>query len=111
LDKILCVPASELGRQLFLGEHRELYCIVGALLGKYEAYSHHRETLCFKNHIDQSIIVTQCKRKKCTKEATTQFARARQQPTHSFTEEDYSQDHLELMKRQEAKKSPVTGYV
>jgi hypothetical protein len=47
------VPVSELDRQHLLGEHAELHCIVGALLGKYKAYRNHPETLRFHNCIEQ----------------------------------------------------------
>ncbi len=51
--RIWCVPVSELDRQHLLGEHAELHCIVGALRGKYRAYSRHPETLRFKDRIQQ----------------------------------------------------------
>jgi hypothetical protein len=44
---------SQLDRQHLLGEHTELQCIVGALLGKYKAYSNHPETLRIKDRIGQ----------------------------------------------------------
>ncbi len=53
LVRIWCVPVSELDRQHLLGEHAELHCIVGALLGKYKAYRNHPETLRFQDHIEQ----------------------------------------------------------
>jgi hypothetical protein len=53
LVRIWCVPVSELDRQHLLGEHAELHCIVGALLGKYKAYRNHPETLRFEGHIEK----------------------------------------------------------
>jgi hypothetical protein len=51
--RIWRVPVSELNRQHLLGEHAELHCIVGSLLGKYKAYRHHPETLRFEGRLDQ----------------------------------------------------------
>ncbi len=51
--RIWAVPVSELDRQHLLGEHAELHCIVGALLGKYKAYRNHPETLRFQDRIEQ----------------------------------------------------------
>jgi hypothetical protein len=53
LVRIWCVPVSELDRQHLLGEHAELHCNVGALLGKYKAYRNHPQTLRFKGRLDQ----------------------------------------------------------
>jgi hypothetical protein len=53
LVRIWCIPISELDRQHLLGEHAELHCIVGSLLGQYKAYRNHPETLRFEGHIEQ----------------------------------------------------------
>jgi hypothetical protein len=49
----LVVPISELDRQHLLGEHAELHCIVGALLGKYKAFRNHSETLRFEGRLEE----------------------------------------------------------
>jgi hypothetical protein len=87
-----------------LGEHAELHCIVGALLGKYKAYSRHPETLRFKNRIEQLYTRHNEQVQEMTKRGYQHHSPLPQnnQP-YKWTAEEYWRDHIDLMQRQEAK--------
>jgi hypothetical protein len=99
--RIWAVPVSELDRQHLLGEHAELHCIVGALLGKYNAYRNHPETLRFQDRLeqlyyrhDQQVAEMQKRGYKHHSPLTSS-----NQP-YLYTEDEYQRDHTELAKRQ-----------
>ena len=99
--RIWCVPVSELDRQHLLGEHAELHCIVGALLGKYKAYRNHPETLRFENRIEElyfrhSQQVEEINRRGYTH--SSPLPSCDKVYTYSYAEK--VRDHLELSKRQ-----------
>jgi hypothetical protein len=107
LVRVWCVPVSEFNRQHLLGEHAELHCIVGALLGKYKAYRNHPQTLRFKNNIDQLYS-------RHTEQVQEMFKRGYKhnsplpdgnQP-YVYTDDEYRRDKKELSKRQTPKKTP-----
>ncbi|MCL4430012.1 MAG: pyrimidine dimer DNA glycosylase/endonuclease V [Chloroflexi bacterium] len=105
--RIWCVPASELDRQHLLGEHAELHCIVGALLGKYQAYRNHPETLRFKDRIDQLYFRHQEQVQEMQKRGykhNTPLPQSNQ--PYKYTREEYQRDHAELAKRQQKPDQP-----
>ena len=99
--RIWCVPVQEFDRQHLLGEHAELHCIVGALEGKYKAFSHHPETLRFRNRLDQLYArhgdEVQEMRKRGYKHNSPLPASNK---LFTYKREEYKKDHAELMKRQ-----------
>lgn len=99
--RIWSVPVSELGRQRLLGEHAELHCIVGALLGKYKAYQNHPETLRFKERIEQLYYRHTEQLKEMEKRGYCHHSQL-PQSNHPFTysKEEYERDHAELLQRQ-----------
>jgi len=102
LVRIWRVPVSELDRQHLLGEHAELHCIVGALLGKYQAYRNHPETLRFKDRIDQLYYRHGEQVAEMTKRGykhNTSLPHSNQ--PYMCTQEEYLRDHAELTKRQQ----------
>jgi hypothetical protein len=104
LVRIWCVPVSELDRQHLLGEHAELHCIVGVLLGKYKAYRNHPETLRFKDHINQLFSRHEEQVNEMQKRG---YKHNSPLPTgnqsYAYTKEEYQRDLLELLKRQDSK--------
>jgi hypothetical protein len=99
--RIWCVPVHELDRQHLLGEHAELHCIVGALLGKYKAYQNHPQTLRFKGHIEQlyyrhSQQVAEMQKRGYQHNSPLPSS----DQTYVCTTEDVLRDHEELAKRQ-----------
>lgn len=102
--RIWAVPVSELDRQHLLGEHAELHCIIGALLGKYKAYRNHPETRRFENRIEQLYY-----------RHADQVAEMQKRGYHhnspllnsnqpySFSAIEYFRDHQELAKRQHSR--------
>jgi len=102
LVRIWCVPVSELDRQHLLGEHAELHCIVGALLGKYKAYSNHPETLRFKDRIDQLYARHADQVAELVKRGYKHNSSLPQSnQSYYCTPNEYSRDHEELTKRQQ----------
>jgi hypothetical protein len=101
LVRIWCVPVSELNRQHLLGEHAELHCIVGALLGHYRAYRNHPETLRFKDRIEELYSRHQDQVAEMTKRGYKHNSPLPQgnQP-YQYSLEEYQRDHAELQKRQ-----------
>jgi hypothetical protein len=101
LVRIWCVPVSELDRQHLLGEHAELHCIVGALLGKYKAYRKHPQTLRFENRIEQLYARHADQVTEMTKRGYQHKSPlpASSQP-FQCSQEEYQRDHEELSKRQ-----------
>jgi hypothetical protein len=107
--RIWRVPVNEFDRQHLLGEHAELHCIVGALLGKYKAYRNHPETLRFKGHIDQLYA-------RHAQQAAEMQKRGYKHntplpvvnSTFTYTQKEYELDHSELMRRQTIKKHNLT---
>ena len=101
LVRIWCVPVSELDRQHLLGEHAELHCIVGALLGKHKAFRNHPETLRFKDRIDQLYYRHGEQVQEMVKRGykhNTPLPPSSQ--PYTCTREEYMRDHAELAKRQ-----------
>jgi hypothetical protein len=99
--RIWCVPVSELDRQHLLGEHAELHCIVGALLGKYKAFRNHPETLRFKERLDELYFRHNEQVREMLKRGfrhTTPLPQSNQ--PYTCTKEEYQRDHAELLKRQ-----------
>jgi hypothetical protein len=99
--RIWCVPVSELDRQHLLGEHAELHCIVGALLGKYEAFRNHPETLRLKDRIDQLYFRHGEQVQEMIKRGyrhNTPLPQSNQ--PYACAKEEYQRDHTELAKRQ-----------
>ncbi len=99
--RIWCVAVSELDRQHLLGEHAALHCIVGALLGKYKAFSNHPETLRFKDRIDHLYF----RHDEQVREMIRRGYRHNTPLPHSdrpyvCTPEECQRDRAELMKRQ-----------
>ncbi len=99
--RIWCVPVSELDRQHLLGEHAELHCIVGALQGKYRAYSRHPETLRFKDHIEQLYFrhgeqVCEMRKRGYKHNSPLPFS----SQAYVCTKEEAQRDQAELLKRQ-----------
>jgi hypothetical protein len=99
--RIWAVPVSELDRQHLLGEHGELHCIVGALLGKYKSYRNHPETIRFQNRIEQLYSrhdrqVTEMQKRGYKHKSPLPNSN---QP-YIYTQEEYRRDHKELTKRQ-----------
>jgi len=92
---------GELDRQHLLGEHAELHCIVGALLGKYRAYRHHPQTLRFKGRLGELYF-------RHSEQAAEMLRRGYRHDSplpqistpYSYTYEEYQRDHAELAKRQ-----------
>ncbi len=105
--RIWRVPVQEFDRQHLLGEHAELHCIVGALKGKYKAFSHHPETLRFRNRLDQLYARHADEVQEMSKRG---YKHNTPLPTShnpfTYDPEEYKKDHAELMKRQ-TKYSPV----
>jgi hypothetical protein len=101
LVRIWCVPVSELDRQHLLGEHAELHCIVGALLGKYKAYRNHPETLRFKDNIEQLYSRHAEQVAELAKRGYKHNSPlpSSNQP-FTFTEIEYRRDHADLVRRQ-----------
>ena len=102
--RIWCVPVSELDRQHLLGEHAELHCIVGALLGKYKAYRNHPETLRFNGRIEElyfrhSEQVAEMRRRGYRHDSPLPESST----PYRYTTEEYHRDHAELAKRQTKK--------
>jgi hypothetical protein len=99
--RIWCVPVSELDWQHLLGEHAELHCIVGALLGKYKAYQNHPETLRFRDRIEQLYARHADQLSEMQKRGYRHDSRLPQstQP-YIYSKEEYGRDHAELMRRQ-----------
>jgi hypothetical protein len=101
LVRIWCVPVSELDRQHLLGEHAELHCIVGALLGKYKAYRNHPETLRFESRIEQLYsrhaeqVAEMAKRGYKHNSPLPSSDQA-----YTYANSEYSRDHFDLIKRQ-----------
>lgn len=99
--RIWRVPVNEFDRQHLLGEHAELHCIVGALQGKYKGFSHHPETLRFKNRIDELYfrhseqVKEMRKRGYCHKTPLPESNKP-----YTYTPREYKHDHAELMRRQ-----------
>ena len=108
--RIWCVPVQELDRQHLLGEHAELHCIVGALLGKYKAYLNHPETLRFENRIEQLFfrhneqVMEMRKRGYCH---NSELPNSNQ--PYSYTSEENCRDQKEIKNRQ-SKDSVKTIY-
>ena len=101
LVRIWCVSVSELDRQHLLGEHAELHCIVGALLGKYKAYQNHPQTLRFHGRIDQLYFrhgeqVQEMQRRGYRHNSPLPASST----PYVYTQEEYLRDHFELLKRQ-----------
>jgi hypothetical protein len=99
--RIWAVPVGELNRQHLLGEHAELHCIVGALLGQYKAYRRHPETLRFENRIEQlydrhNQLVTEMTKRGYKHQSPLPCSN---QPC-TYTDAEYQRDHQELQKRQ-----------
>jgi len=99
--RIWCVPVSELDRQHLLGEHAELHCIVGALLGKYKAYSNHPETLRFQNRIQQLYKRHSDQAAEMTKRGYRHNSPLPEgKENYSCSPQEVERDHAELAKRQ-----------
>ncbi len=99
--RIWCVPVSELDRQHLLGEHAELHCIVGALLGKYKAYRNHPETLRFKGRIGELYFRHNEQAVEMLRRGYRHDSPLPQSSTpYRYTVEEYQRDHAELAKRQ-----------
>jgi len=99
--RIWAVPVSELDRQHLLGEHAELHCIVGALLGKYKAYRSHPETRRFENRVEQLYYrhadqVAEMQKRGYRHNSPLPNSN---QP-YRYSEEEYCRDYQELAKRQ-----------
>ena len=102
--RIWCVPVSELDRQHLLGEHAELHCIVGALLGKYKAYRNHPETLRFESCIEQLYARHLEEGQEMTRRGyqhNSPLPACNQK--FGYGNEEYQRDHLDLIKRQALK--------
>ncbi len=98
--RIWCVPVSELDRQHLLGEHAELHCIVGALLGKYKAYRNHPQTLRFNGRLEELYFrhgeqVLEMQRRGYRHESPLPQSDKR----YTYSPEEYQRDHAELDKR------------
>ena len=99
--RIWCVPVSELDRQHLLGEHAELHCIVGALLGKYKAYCNHPETLRFQNRIEQLYSRHHEQMLEMQKRGYRHDSPLKNgNQIYVYSKEEYGRDHQELSKRQ-----------
>jgi hypothetical protein len=99
--RIWAVPVSELDRQHLLGEHAELHCIVGALLGKYKAYHNHPETLSFQNRIEQFYYRHDQQVAEMQKRGYNHHSPLpNQSKPYIYTEDEYHRDHAELTKSQ-----------
>ena len=99
--RIWSVPASELDRQRLLGEHAELHCIVGALLGKYKAYQNHPETLRFKGRIEQLYGRHAEQLREMQERGYRHHSPLPQnKQLYTYSEEEYERDHEELVQRQ-----------
>jgi hypothetical protein len=99
--RIWCVPVSELDRQHLLGEHAELHCIVGALLGKYKAYRNHPQTLRFCGRIEELYSrhkeqVAEMQRRGYRHDSPL----PQSSMPYTYTVEECQRDHNELTKRQ-----------
>lgn len=99
--RIWCVPVSELDRQHLLGEHAELHCIVGALLGKYKAFQNRPQTLRFRGRIEQLYFrhgeqVLEIQKRGYNHNSPLPASRE----PYVCTKEEYKRDHAELLKRQ-----------
>ena len=109
--RIWCVPVLELDRQHLLGEHAELHCIIGALLGKYKAYRNHPQTIRFKNKIDQLYSrhdeQVQEMLKRGYKHNST-LPNGNQYYTYS--EDEYKQDQKELTRRHIPKRKAASKF-
>ena len=104
--RIWCVPVSEFDRQHLLGEHAELHCIVGALLGKYKAYSNHPETLRFKNRIEELYARHANQVTEMTKRGYQHNSPLPEtDKVYICSHEEYERDHVDLLKRQQTKKA------
>jgi hypothetical protein len=95
------VPVSEFDRQHLLGEHAELHCIVGALLGRYRAFQNHPQTLRFKGRIEElyarhSELVLEMHRRGYRHNSPL----PRGSRPYTYTAQEYQRDHAELAKRQ-----------
>jgi hypothetical protein len=101
LVRIWSLPVQELDRQHLLGEHAELHCIVGALLGKYKAYRNHPETLRFESRIEQLYFRHNQQAVELLKRG---YRHASPLPSsnepYMYTEAEYCQDHQELLTKQ-----------
>lgn len=107
--RIWRVPVGELDRQHLLGEHAELHCIVGALLGKYKAYRNHPQTLRFEGRIGELYFrhneqVLEMQRRGYRHDSPMPQSNT----PYRYTPEEYQIDHAELQKRQ-TKKPPKTS--
>jgi hypothetical protein len=92
---------SELERQHLLGEHAELHCIVGALLGRYKAYRNHPQTLRFKDRIHELYSRHEEQAQEMQKRGyhhKSPLPKSNQ--PYTYTPEDYQLDHAELIRRQ-----------
>jgi hypothetical protein len=107
--RIWCVPVTELDRQHLLGEHAELHCIVGALLGKYKAYQNHPESLRFKDRLDELYFRHNEQVLEMQKRGYRHYTPLPESgKRYTYTEEQYQRDHTELTKRL-TKKAPKTA--
>jgi len=106
--RVWCVPISELDRQHLLGEHAELHCIVGALLGKYKAFRNHPETLRFEGRLEELYFRHNEQVQEMLKRGyrhNTPLPESNQ--PYTCTREECQRDHYELMKRQTKKPSKI----
>ncbi|MCL5876807.1 MAG: pyrimidine dimer DNA glycosylase/endonuclease V [Candidatus Bathyarchaeota archaeon] len=102
--RIWAVPVSELDRQHLLGEHAELHCIIGALLGKYKAYRKHPETLRFEDRIAQLYYRHADQAAEMQKRGyhhNSPLSNSNQ--PYSYSKEEYCRDRQELAKRQRSR--------
>jgi len=108
LVRIWCVPILELDRQHLLGEHAELHCIIGALLGKYKAYRNHPQTTRFRNKIDQLYNRHDEQVQEMLKRGYKHNSPLpnSNQP-YVYTEDEYRRDKRELSMRQTSKKDSI----
>jgi hypothetical protein len=107
--RIWCVPVTELDRQHLLGEHKELHVIWSVIVNNKKGYSRHPETLRFKNdpygirkleHRHEQQVREMQRRGYNHKSPLPQASRNLIIEPYSYTPEEYSRDHTELMKRQ-----------
>jgi len=101
LARIWCLPVSELDRQHLLGEHAELHCIIGAMLGKYKAYQNHPQTTRLRNKIDQLYSRHDEQFQEMVKRGykhNSPFPNGNQ--AYTYSEDEYKEDHKELTRRQ-----------
>lgn len=99
--RIWRVPVSEFNRQHLLGEHAELHCIVGSLLGKYKAYRNHPETMRFEGRLDQLYARHAEQVLEMQKRGYNHHSPLPKTPAkYVYSEEEYEHDHADLIKRQ-----------